>query len=56
MERIEHKSRQHGEAQRRDVEQQISMDPAERLRAARMLKDRAFPRDAKDVRACHRSE
>ena len=56
MERIVHKSHQHREADRWDVEQQVSMDASERLQAARILKERAFPRDAKDVRACHRSE
>ena len=56
MDRIVRKSLGHEEAARWDIEQQLRMTPEERLRAARVLKDRAFPADAKDVRACHRSE
>lgn len=56
MERVVHVSRGHQEARLWDIEQQVSMTPEERLRAARELKKRAFPQDAKDVRACHRSE
>lgn len=56
MERIVHKARSFEEADRWDVEQQVSMSAEERLRAARILKDRAFPSDAKDVRACHRPD
>jgi hypothetical protein len=55
MERIAHKASSHEEARRWDVEQQRSMTPAQRMRAARILKERAFPRDAQDVRECHRS-
>jgi hypothetical protein len=51
-----HKARSFEEADRWDVEQHVAMTPDERLRAARVLKDRAYPKDAKDVRACHRSE
>ena len=54
MERIVHKAASHDEARRWDIEQQISMTPEQRLRAARELKDRAYPHDAKDVRAWHR--
>ena len=56
MERIVHKASGHQEARRWDVEQERSMTPEARLRAARALKDRAYGRQAKDVRACHRSE
>ncbi len=55
MERVVHKASNHEEARRWDIEQHTSMTPAERMRAARALKDRAYPPDAKDVRACHRS-
>ena len=55
MERMVHKASSHEEARRWDIEQQVSMVPEQRLRAARELKNRAFPRDAKDVRAWHRS-
>lgn len=56
MERVVHVSLGHEEARRWDVEQQVAMTPEERLSAATELKRRAFPQDAKDVRACHRSE
>lgn len=56
MERVVHKARSHEDAARWDVEQHVAMTPEERLRAARVLKDRAYPTDAKDVRACHGSE
>ena len=56
MERVVHKASSHEEADRWDVEQQLAMSPEERLRAARVLKDRVFTTDAKDVRAWHRSE
>ncbi len=54
MERVVNKSTSHQEAARWDVEQQVSMTPQQRLAAARILKERAYPRGAKDVRACHR--
>jgi len=44
------------EARRWDIEQHVSMTPQERLRAARELKDRVYPSDAKDVRECPRNE
>lgn len=55
MERVVNKASSHEEARRWDIQQQLSMTPEQRLRAARELKDRAFPPEAKDVRACHRS-
>lgn len=55
MERVVNKATSHEEARRWDVEQQVAMTPEQRLRAARELKNRTFPADAKDVRACHRS-
>jgi hypothetical protein len=55
MERIAHKAKSHEEASRWDIEQQVRMTPQERLEAARILKDRTFPPDAKDVREWHRS-
>ncbi|GMV06264.1 MAG: hypothetical protein AMXMBFR53_25400 [Gemmatimonadota bacterium] len=54
-ERVAHKASSHAEARRWDVEQNQSMSPGERMRAARALRDRVFPPDAKDVRAWHRS-
>lgn len=55
MERVVHKASSHEEAGEWDVQQHLAMTPEERLRAARELKDRAYPEDAEDVRACHRS-
>jgi hypothetical protein len=56
MDRVVNKPRDHDEARAWDIQQNASMTPEQRLRAARTLKDRAFPSDAKDVRDCHRSE
>ena len=56
MERVAHKASSHEDAQRWDIEQQTSMTPEERLRAARILKDRTYSADAKDVRECRPSE
>jgi hypothetical protein len=56
MERVVHKALTYEDAARWDVEQHVAMTPNERLRAARELKTRVFHRDAKDVRAWHRSE
>ncbi len=53
MERVVHRASNHAEARAWDIEQHVSMTPEERLRAARVLKDRAYPRDSKDVRECH---
>lgn len=54
-ERVAHKASSHEEARRWDVAQNRAMTPEERMRAARVLRDRVFPADAKDVRAWHRS-
>ena len=56
MERVVHKSHSYQDADRWNVEQQVAMTHEDRLRAAKALKDRTFPADSKDVRACHRSE
>ena len=53
MDRVVHKARDHDEARAWDIEQSTSMTPEQRLRAARVLKDRAYPSDSKDVRECH---
>ena len=55
MERVVHRASNHAEARAWDIEQHVSMTPEERLRAARVLKDRAYPQDSKDVRECHPS-
>lgn len=53
MERIVHKSRDFADADQWDAQQQLSMTPQERMRAARELKFRIYPKDAPDVRQCH---
>jgi len=53
MERVVHKSKGFQEAEDWDVEQQVAMTPEQRLRAAKELRDRVYPVNAKDVRACH---
>lgn len=55
MERIVHKSRGFADADKWDVQQQISMTPQERMLAARELKFRIYPKDAPDVRQCHQN-
>jgi len=55
MKRIVNKVSSHEQADRWDVEQHTSMTPRQRLEVARTLKGRAFPKDARDVRECHRS-
>jgi hypothetical protein len=53
MERIVHKSTSFAEAQEWDIRQAIAMSPEERLAAAKVLRDRFYPPDSPDVRACH---
>ncbi|HTS16793.1 MAG TPA: hypothetical protein VMP11_04400 [Verrucomicrobiae bacterium] len=53
MERVVHKAKGFKEAEEWDIQQQIAMTPEERLRAAKELRDRVYPANAKDVRACH---
>ena len=55
MERMVHRASSHDEARAWDIQQHVGMTPEERLRAARLLKDRAYPQDSKDVRECHPS-
>jgi hypothetical protein len=54
MERVVNKAVDHEAASDWDVEQQRSMTPAERMRAAKELRDRVYPKDSKDVREWHR--
>jgi len=50
MKRILHKSRSFKEAEEWDIQQQISMNPQERLQAAKILRERVFGRNTPDVR------
>lgn len=56
IERTVHKSHDFETAMDWDVRQHLSLSPQERLRAARMLKERVFSSDAPDVRECHKTE
>jgi hypothetical protein len=55
MERVAHKSRSFEKAARWDVEQQVSMTPNQRLLAAKVLKERVYGKNVKDVRECRRN-
>lgn len=52
-ERVVHVARDFDAAAAWDRRQNRELSPQERQRAARTLKERAFPPDAPDVRACH---
>ena len=54
MERVAHKSRSPREAQAWEIAQYQRMTPAQRVYAARLLKERAYPPPRPDVRECHR--
>jgi len=55
VERVVNKTRSFEQAAEWDVRQQVAMTPRQRMRIARELKERAYPSNAKDVRAWHRS-
>ena len=50
MERVVHKANGFKEAEEWDIEQQVSMTPEQRLRAAKELCDRFYPANVPDVR------
>jgi len=56
MEREAHESRSFADADRWDKEQQWAMTPDERLAIAKELRDRAYGKDAPDVRESERSK
>lgn len=56
MERVVHIAKGFKEADEWDIQQQVSMTPQQRLAAAKVLRDRVYPANAKDVRACHRQK
>jgi hypothetical protein len=55
MERVVHKARSFVEADQWDVRQHRSMTPQERMRAARALKYRVYPKESPDIRQWRRS-
>ena len=56
MKRVLHIARNHKEAEEWDIEQQLSMTPMERMKAARFLKIRVYGRNNPDVREWHRKK
>ncbi len=56
MERIAHKSTSFAEAARWDREQHQAMTPEERLAVAKELRERAYGKDAPDVREAERTK
>jgi hypothetical protein len=55
VERVVNTTRSFEKAAEWDVQQQVALTARQRMRIARELKERAYPSDAKDVRACHRN-
>lgn len=55
MERVAHKARGFKEADEWEIRQHLAMTPRERMRAARVLKERMFPGKNPDVREWHRA-
>lgn len=56
MEKVGKRSRSFEEAEEWDIEQQVSMTPQERMKAAKAIKDRLFPPPQPDVRECHKKK
>jgi hypothetical protein len=54
-ERIANKARSFTEADEWEIQQHLSMTPQERMRAAKLLKERMFPGKNPDVREWHRT-
>lgn len=54
MKRVVNKAVDHKAASEWDVKQHLAMTPAERMRAAKELRDRVYPKDSKDIREWHR--
>ncbi len=56
MDRVAHKAMSFADAEQWDREQHWAMTPDERLAAAKELRDRAYGRDAPDVREAERAK
>lgn len=54
VERIVKKARNFREADMWNVQQSVALTPQERIQIAHALRRRAYPRQNKDVRECHR--
>jgi hypothetical protein len=55
MEAVAHKSKSFKEAAEWDIQQQLAMTPAQRMLVGKLLRQRAYPADSKDVREWHRT-
>jgi hypothetical protein len=53
IERVIKKFNSFEAAHQYDIEQQINMTPAERMDGLRILKERAYGSNVKDIRECH---
>ena len=53
MERVVNKARTFAEADEWEIQQHLSMTPRERMRAAKLLKERIFPDYNPDIREWH---
>lgn len=54
MERVVNIAKNHEEAERWDINQQISLTPTERQKIAKLLRERVFGKNAKDVKEVHK--
>jgi hypothetical protein len=55
MKRVVNKSKNPREAEDWDIQQQISMSPEERQKAARILKERVYGKDNPDIKEAERN-
>jgi len=53
IERVVRKFNSFEEAHQYDIEQQVNMTPAERMAGLRVLIERVYGADIKDIRECH---
>jgi hypothetical protein len=56
IERVVKKFNSFEEAHRFDIEQQVNMTNAQRMDGLRILKERAYGINLKDIRECHQSK
>jgi len=56
LKRIIHIATNHEEADEWDIKQHIRMTPDERMRIARILRERVYGKNTKDVRECTKTE
>lgn len=54
MERVVNIAKNHEEAEKWDIKQQISLAPSERQKIAKILKERVYGKNCKDVKEVHK--